>query len=67
MGKIIILQQMSMYGGAALFTLHMIKNKFRITKMTPVLLIVPFFLQTMSKLIGYKWIDISMEDQGIYE
>lgn len=67
MGKIILLQQIFMYGGALVFTLYSIKNKFRITKLTPVLIIVPFFLQTFTKYVGYKWIDLSLEDRRVYE
>lgn len=67
MGRIILLQQISMYGGAAVFTLYSLQNKFRITKITPVLVVVPFFLQTLTKLVGYKWIDFSLEDRGVYE
>ena len=67
MGNNILLQKASLYGGAILFTIYSVKHRFRITKYTPILIIVPFFLQTLVKFAGYKWMDASFEDRGVYE
>ena len=45
----------------------MFKNKLKITKYTPMFIIVPFFVQFFVKFVGYKYIDYQMESRKIYE
>lgn len=56
----ILAEKMVMYGGAGIFVMHVLRNKMKITKRTPILVVVPYLLQIVTKMIGTKWIDFSM-------
>jgi hypothetical protein len=56
-----------MYGGALLFLNHTLRNKFRFTKIMPVYIITPYLLMLGAKFLGKKWIDFSMEINGVYD
>ena len=46
-----------MYGGAGIFLLHLIKNKFKIQKSTAKYIILPSCLGLLIKWGGYYWVD----------
>jgi hypothetical protein len=47
-----------MYGGAALFIHHIIKNKLIPKKITAAYVICPYIFNVASRIIGSKWIDV---------
>lgn len=64
--SIIMAEKVIMYGGAALFVLHVARNRLRVTRMTPVFAVAPYFVWLAAKFVGSKWVDYQMEAKGVY-
>ena len=56
-----------MYAGAAAFALHMIANRFRFSKSTPIFFVVPYMAALVGQQVGYVWVDWKVQSEGLYE
>lgn len=67
MDKVIFARKFVEYTGIGFFLIHMVRNRFRVSRATGFYIVIPPVLSYLVKVFGYMWVDNYAYSSGMYK